>query len=321
MSTKTKIRKGETQKAPFSRHVEIFLEMMAAERGASANTIEAYNRDLHNFGLFMQRRREKIENADTKRIKQYLSKLYAEGRAATTRARHLSVLRQFFAFLFAEGLKDYDPTQHISSPKKGRVLPKVLNKQEVEKLLSAARTRDIHNDLLLTTLMEILYATGLRVSELVSLRTDAISRDGQIIIVRGKGDKERIVPLGDPAREAVAAYLDKYKGSLEARMASPFLFPSRGLKGHLTRAQFSNLLKELAEAAGIDQSRVSPHILRHSFASHMLANGADLRTLQQLLGHADISTTEIYTHVLEERLKGLVEHNHPLANHDLASTK
>ena len=294
--------------------------MMAAERGASANTIEAYNRDLHNFGLFMQRRREKIENADTKRIKQYLSKLYAEGRAATTRARHLSVLRQFFAFLFAEGLKDYDPTQHISSPKKGRVLPKVLNKQEVGKLLSAARTRDIHNDLLLTTLMEILYATGLRVSELVSLRTDAISRDGQIIIVRGKGDKERIVPLGDPAREAVAAYLDKYKGSLEARMASPFLFPSRGVKGHLTRAQFSNLLKELADAAKIEK-RVSPHILRHSFASHMLANGADLRTLQQLLGHADISTTEIYTHVLEERLKGLVEHNHPLAHHDLASTE
>jgi integrase/recombinase XerD len=295
--------------------------MMAAERGASANTIEAYNRDLHNFGLFMQRRREKIENADTKRIKQYLSKLYDERRVATTRARHLSVLRQFFAFLFAEGLKDYDPTRHISSPKKGRVLPKVLSKQEVERLLSEARIRDVQNNLILTTLMEILYATGLRVSELVSLRTDAISRDGQIIIVRGKGDKERIVPLGDPAREAVAAYQDKYKGSLEARMASPFLFPSRGQKGHLTRAQFSNLLKELAEATGIDQSRVSPHILRHSFASHMLANGADLRTLQQLLGHADISTTEIYTHVLEERLKGLVEHNHPLANHDLASIK
>ena len=318
MSAKTKIRKGETQEAPFSRNVEIFLEMMAAERGASANTIEGYNRDLRNFVLFMQRRREKIENADTKRIKQYLSRLYDEGRAATTRARHLSVLRQFFAFLFAEGLKDSDPTQHISLPKKGRVLPKVLSKLEVEKLLSAARVRDIASDLLLTTLMEILYATGLRVSELVSLRTDAISRDGQIIIVRGKGDKERIVPLGDPAREAVAAYKDKYKGSLEARMTSPFLFPSRGSKGHLTRAQFSNLLKELAEAAGIDRSRVSPHILRHSFASHMLANGADLRTLQQLLGHADISTTEIYTHVLEERLKGLVEHNHPLANHDLA---
>ncbi|MFP6760583.1 MAG: site-specific integrase, partial [Rhodospirillales bacterium] len=174
MSAKTKSRKGETQKAPFSRHVEIFLEMMAAERGASANTIEAYNRDLYNFGLFMQRRREKIENADTKRIKQYLSKLYAEGRAATTRARHLSVLRQFFAFLFSEGPNKYDPTRHISSPKMGRMLPEILNKQEVERLLSAAQNQEGPNNFLLTTLMEILYATGLRVSELLSLRTDAI---------------------------------------------------------------------------------------------------------------------------------------------------
>jgi integrase/recombinase XerD len=174
--------------------------------------------------------------------------------------------------------------------------------------------------LILTALIEILYATGLRVSELVSLRRDAISRDGQFLTVRGKGNKERMVPLSDPAREAVAAYLCKYEGSWGSSEDQPFLFPSRGKKGHLTRAQFSKSLKELAEAAGIEK-RVSPHILRHSFASHMLANGADLRTLQQLLGHADISTTELYTHVLEERLKGLVEHNHPLANPDLASTK
>lgn len=315
-----KSRIPATQKAPFSRNVEIFLDMMAAERGASANTLEAYNRDLNDFGLFMQNRREKIEEADAKRIKQYLSQLYVAGRAATTRARHLSVLRQFFAFLFVENPED-DPTRHISSPKKGQRLPKFLNEQEVIQLLSATRKRRGLNDLLLTALVEILYATGLRVSELVSLRTDSISRDGQILIVRGKGDKERMVPLSDPAREAVTAYINKYKGSLNLRMKSPFLFPSRGVKGHLTRAGFSNLLKKLAVAAGIDQSRVSPHILRHSFASHMLANGSDLRTLQQLLGHANISTTEIYTHVLEERLKGLVQHNHPLAKYDLASIK
>ena len=294
--------------------------MMVAERGASANTIEAYNRDLNEFGLFMQRRQERIEDADTKIIKQYLFQLKKiEKRAATTRARHLSVLRQFFAFLFSEGPNKYDPTQHISSPKMGRVLPKVLDKQEVIELLSAARDQEGPNNLLLTALIEILYATGLRVSELVSLRRELISRDLQFLIVRGKGNKERMVPLSDPAREAVAAYLCKYEGSWGSPGEQPFLFPSRGVNGHLTRAHFSNLLKELADAAKI-KKRVSPHILRHSFASHMLANGADLRTLQQLLGHADISTTEIYTHVLDERLKGLVEHNHPLANPDLAST-
>ena len=230
-------------------------------------------------------------------------------------------MRQFYSFLYSEGFRDDDPSQRIDSPKLGRVLPKFLSKDEVVRLLAAARERDRFDSNRLIALMEILYATGLRVSELVGLRKSSISRDGQILIIRGKGGKERMLPLNDPAREAVSTYLSEHRKTLGSREGSPFLFPSRGVLGHLTRAGFSNMLKNLALAAGIDPSRVSPHVLRHSFASHMLANGADLRVLQQMLGHTDISTTQIYTHVLEERLKHLVEHSHPLANCKLASTE
>ena len=274
---------------PFSSQVENFLEMMSAERGASLNTINAYKRDLNDFSLFTQNTGKTIEDADTSIIQQYLSHLSSIGRAATTRSRHLSVLRQFFTFLLTDGRRSEDPTRHLSSPKLGRALPKFLSQKEVSDLLAAARDNDGLGGVTITALIELLYATGLRVSELVGLRTDAISRDGQLLIIRGKGGKERMVPLSEPARDAVAIYLSKYKESLHSRMNTPFLFPSRGKQGHLTRAGFSNMLKRLSVAAGLEPSRVSPHILRHSFASHMLANGADLRTLQQLLGHSDIS--------------------------------
>ena len=296
-----------------SRQVEIFLEMMAAERGAAANTIAAYQADLDDFALFVQRRKRKIEAADAKNIQDYLASLKSKGRAATTHARRLSVLKQFFQFLYAERYRDDDPSSRIDAPKTGQSLPKYLSEEEVDRILAAARMRPGPEGARLMALVELLYATGLRVSELVGLPLAAVSRDGQIVMVKGKGGKERLVPLSDPAREAIAAYRDHRKAFIAEGKSSAFMFPSSAKDGHLTRAGFSGLLKELTIEAGIDAKRVSPHVLRHSFASHMLAHGADLRSLQQLLGHADISTTQIYTHVLEDRLKNLVTHSHPLS--------
>ena len=305
--------------SPFSAKVDLFLnDKMLAERGASNNTISAYKRDLNDFSNYMQRCRINIEDVCTLNIEEYLAHLSEIGNAASTRARHLSVLRQFFAFIHTEFPKEIlgDPTRNINSPKLGRILPKFLSEKEVLRLLAAARDKDGSDGIILTVLMEILYATGLRVSELVGLRTDSISRDGQMLIVRGKGGKERMIPLTIPAREAIAIYLAKYKASSESRINSPFLFTSRSKQGHLTRAGFSKMLKKLALASGIEPNRVSPHILRHSFASHMLANGADLRTIQNLLGHTNLSTTQIYTHVLDKRLKDLIEQFHPLSNQE-----
>mgnify|MGYP001398398718 FL=1 len=308
------LRKKRAQpKPPPSRQVDIFLEMMAAERGASANTIAAYGRDLGEFGVFMMRRKRNIEAAVTKNIQDYLAQLKSRGKAATTHARKLSVLKQFFQFLYAERFRDDDPSAGIDAPKLGRALPKYLSEAEVDKLLAVAHGQEGATGARITALVELLYATGLRVSELVGLPLAAISRDGQTVIVRGKGSKERMVPLSDPARDAIATYLELRPAFLIAESPSNFLFPSKAKDGHLTRAGFALLLKELAISAGLEAKRVSPHVLRHSFASHMLAHGADLRTLQQLLGHADISTTQIYTHVLEERLKTLVTRSHPLA--------
>jgi len=304
-------------KPPPSRHIDMFLEMMAAERGASKNTVSSYRRDLEDFSLFLHRRKRRIEGADTENIREYLTQLRRSKMAPSTQARRLSVLRQFYGFLFAESFRTDDPTQRVDGPKLGQSLPKYLNEDEVDRLIAAAREGEGLSVLRTVALMEILYATGLRVSELVSLRAGNISRDGQMLTVRGKGDKERIVPLSDPAREATAAYLAARDQRASKSGNSPFLFPSSGKDGHLTRDGFSKILKELAISAGLDASRVSPHVLRHSFASHLLAHGADLRSLQQMLGHADISTTQIYTHVLDERLKSLVERSHPLANLDL----
>jgi integrase/recombinase XerD len=296
-----------------SRQVEIFLEMMAAERGAANNTIAAYRRDLDDFALFVQRRKRNIEAADAKNIQDYLASLKSKGRAATTHARRLSVLKQFFQFLYAERFRDNDPSSRIDGPKLGQALPKYLTEEEVDRIMAAAHSRPGPEGARLTALVELLYATGLRVSELVSLPLAGVSRDGQVVMVRGKGGKERMVPLSDPARESIADYLELRHVFVAENKSSTFMFPSSAKDGHLTRAGFSGFLKELALESGIEAKRVSPHVLRHSFASHMLAHGADLRSLQKLLGHADISTTQIYTHVLEDRLKNLVTRSHPLA--------
>ena len=288
--------------------------MMAAERGAAANTLEAYRRDLSDFASFQARRGRPIEAADAKNIRDYLAALRGRGRTPATRARRLSVLRQFYEFLFAEGVRDDDPAQGIDAPKLGQPLPKYLGEADVEALIGAAAGVAGPEGKRLQVLIEVLYATGLRVSELAGLPLSAISRDGQMLIVRGKGGKERMVPLGDPARNAIGRYLEVRDGFIPAGRNSAFLFPSSSRAGHLTRGSVARKLKALAVAAGIDPKRVSPHVLRHSFASHLLAHGADLRVLQQMLGHADISTTQIYTHVLEQRLKNLVETSHPLAS-------
>ncbi|MCP5366902.1 MAG: site-specific tyrosine recombinase XerD [Hyphomicrobiales bacterium] len=293
--------------------------MVAVERGGAANTLDSYRRDLTDFAAFLARRRCGPLEAEADHLRAYLRSLADAGLAASTAARRLSALRQFYRFLYAEGLRGDDPTAAIDSPRRGRALPKYLGEEEVERLLAAARGRTGAEGTRAVALLELLYATGLRVSELVGLPLSALSRDGWLLTVRGKGGKERMVPLNDAARQAVRDYYVRRQdflprtGAAAARSA-PFLFPSRGREGHLTRVRFSQVLKELAVAAGLDPRRVSPHVLRHSFASHLLAHGADLRSLQQMLGHADISTTQIYTHVLDARLKALVEAAHPLAS-------
>ncbi len=308
-----------------SRTVEMFLDMLAAERGAAKNTLESYRRDLATFGTFVAARGCDPETADTAVIRKYFAQLSSRGMAPGTSARQLSALRQFYKFLASEGLREDNPCMTIDSPKLGRPLPKYLNETEVETLLETAEGHSGVEGLRLRALLEILYATGLRVSELVGMPLAALIQDDQMLVIRGKGGKERMVPLGDPANRAIADYRDvrarfipmSGKGVGKKSKASPqskWLFPSRAKQGHLTRARFGQILKELAIEAGLDPGRVSPHVLRHSFASHLLAHGADLRSLQQLLGHADIATTQIYTHVLDERLKALVQNHHPLAN-------
>lgn len=302
---------------PRERWVARFLDMMSVEQGASGNTLDAYRRDLSNFAAFVRARRRAPEDATPAHIQGYMRDLAGRGMAATTQARQLSAIRRFFRFLIDEDVRRDDPVSTIDAPSVGRSLPKYLSEDEVDRLLTAVHAWPGEEGVRLTAMMEILYASGLRVSELVGLPLSALTGDGRMLIVRGKGDKERMVPLSEPAIAAIEAYRSVRgcfmpKGR-SAHMAEGFMFPSRGKEGHLTRARFGQLLKELAIGAGLDHRRVSPHVLRHSFASHMLAHGADLRSLQQMLGHADISTTQIYTHVLEERLRALVETAHPLA--------
>lgn len=298
-----------------SAQIETFLEMMAAERGALPRTLEAYCRDLDDLAGFLK---ADVAKAGSDDLRRYLASLKHAALAPRTAARRLSCLRQFYKFLYSEGVRTDDPTDALDSPRLGRSLPKFLSEDEVESLLAAARGIEGIKGLRATALLELLYATGLRVSELVSLPLAAVRGNSGIpkptIIVRGKGNKERLVPVGDAAREAVAAYLTVREAFIPAKAkVSPRLFPATGRAGHVTRDAFSNLLKEIAARAGIAPTRVSPHVLRHSFATHLLARGADLRSLQQMLGHADISTTQIYTHVLDERLKSLVQNSHPLA--------
>ena len=299
--------------APESRHVASFLEMCSAERGAAKNTLDAYARDLTAFAGYAAGRGRAPEAADTETIRGYLATLAAAGLSARTAARQLSAIRQFHRFLFAEGIRGDDPCQTIDSPRQGRALPKLLSEAEVDALLVTARQDKGAEGIRLVALAETLYATGLRVSELVSLPLAAVRRDPRWLTVTGKGGRERIVPLSVPARDAVAAYLAAREQFLKPGASSPYLFPSRAGAGHLTRQRFGQMLKALAFAAGLDPAKVSPHVLRHAFATHLLSHGADLRSVQKMLGHADISTTQIYTHVLEERLKTLVQQHHPLA--------
>lgn len=299
-----------------SRHVEAFLEMLVAERGAARNTVDSYRRDLDDLADFAGRRGGAPETADAAMVRGYLAAQAAAGMSPRTTARRLSAFRQFFRFLLAEGIRADDPSAAIDSPRQGRPLPKYLSEEEVERLLAAAKRRPGADGVRLNALMEVLYATGLRVSELVGLPLSALSRDDHMLVVRGKGGKERMVPLTDAAMEALDAYAtvrESYLPRGRRAAASPWLFPSRSRDGHLTRVRFAQLLKQLAVEAGVETERVSPHVLRHSFASHLLAHGADLRSLQQMLGHADIGTTQIYTHVLDARLKALVQDAHPLA--------
>jgi len=298
--------------------LESFLEMQAAERGAAANTLEAYRRDLKHFLAYLGARGQGPGAVESSDISAYQRHLTQAGMAPSTRARRLAAVRQLFKFLTAEGVIADDPAARIAGPRRSRTLPKTLSVAEVDRLIgaAAARTRategrDRLRALRLNALIEVLYATGLRVSELVSLPRSVLDGDGKVLFVRGKGGRERMLPLTGSARSALDDYLS---APLEAGTPKThFLFASRSSEGHLTRQRLAQELKELAEAAGLDPRRVSPHVLRHAFASHLLDRGADLRSVQQLLGHADISTTQIYTHVLEERLKKLVFEHHPLA--------
>lgn len=293
--------------------IELFLEMMSAERGAAQATLKNYQRDLEDFSSFADRKGTGIAIAGTVTVRDYLASMSWAGLAASTAARRLSTLRQFFGFLYAEGLRDDDPCAAVEGPRRMRALPKVLSEGEVGRLLDEARRKSGADGARLVALMETLYATGLRVSELVTLPLSAAAPGTLMLMVRGKGDKERIVPLSEIASEALTAYVAVRSKFLKKGRQSQWLFPSRGASGHLTERRFSQMIKALAYDAGLDSGRVSPHVLRHAFASHLLAHGADLRVVQQMLGHADISTTQIYTHVLEERLKEIVVRHHPLS--------
>lgn len=304
--------------------IDSFLEMMSAERGAAANTLAAYARDLSDFSTHMRSVGLRMLDGDSDTIRLWLVHLEQSGMSAASQARKLSCIRQLYRFSYAEGLRSDDPTGPLDNPKTGRALPKTLSESDVDQLLRAAqiaigeaktpvaRLRAARTH----ALLELLYATGLRVSELVGLSASTIRKDQNFLLVTGKGNKERIVPFGDKAKAAVALYraeLEAMRRNKPESDESKWLFPSTGGAAHLSRQHFARDLKNLATRIGLPSRHLSPHVLRHAFASHLLQNGADLRSVQQLLGHADISTTQIYTHVLEKRLHGLVESAHPLA--------
>lgn len=302
--------------------VRSFLDMKAAERGASANTLTAYDRDLTHAARHFAKIAHGLLEATPSDVEAYLRALAEEGLSPASRARKLSALRQFFKFLVAEDIIEADPTHGLSGARRNRPLPKTLSVDEVDRLIETARLQaerasrgERGRAVRMWCLMEVLYATGLRVSELVALPRHVLRGDDRVLTIRGKGGRERMVPLNTAARAALSAHIAILEGEADGeKVYSRFLFPSRGEAGHLSRQHFAVELKELAAEAGLDPGEVSPHVLRHAFASHLLDRGADLRAVQQLLGHASITTTEIYTHVLEERLKRLVQDHHPLAN-------
>jgi len=306
--------------------IDLFLDMLAAEQGAGDNTLDAYRRDLTDFSAFLAAKSQSFIGAETQPLRDYLGDLDIRGFKSSSVARRLSAMRHLFRFLLNERIRPDDPAAILSGPKRGRGLPKVLSISDVDRLLTRAKTlteeleaspQERLRAIRLYCLLEVLYATGLRVSELVSLPLSAARSDARMIVVRGKGNKERLVPLNEASRRAMADYLaamEALKASKKKNAAaSKWLFPSFGESGHLTRQHFARDLKELAASAGLAPRLVSPHVLRHAFASHLLHNGADLRIVQTLLGHTDISTTQIYTHVVEERLKSMVRDLHPLA--------
>ncbi|WP_025898093.1 site-specific tyrosine recombinase XerD [Sneathiella glossodoripedis] len=293
--------------------VENFLEMLVLERNAAVNTCEAYRRDLQEFTEFLTRKKSDLKTATHRDVADFIQSLDATGLSSATQARRLSALKQFYSFLLQEGVRSDDPAMNVDAPKASKRLPKYLSLEEVDALLASAEG-DEPEQIRLYALLNLLYATGLRVSELVSLKYPPMGKDDNFLIIIGKGNKERLVPVNQAAKTALANYLKIRECFMGKESHSKWVFPSSSKEGHLTRQRFGQLLKDMAIKAGISPSRVSPHVLRHAFASHLLANGADLRSLQKMLGHADISTTQIYTHVLSERMINLVKQHHPLAD-------
>jgi integrase/recombinase XerD len=313
-------RAAQKQSGPGDGPIALFLDMLAAERGAGRNTLDAYGRDLADLAAHLRKRGHSISDASTDDLRGYLTALADSGFKSSSVARRISSIRQLFRFLYTERHRTDDPAAVLEGPKRVRPLPKVLSIADVDVLLNAARAATDDEKASpsqrlraarLLCLLEVVYATGLRVSELVALPASAAKRDQAMLVVRGKGGKERLVPFNDAAKRAMADYL---KLREDTERDSKWLFPSFGESGHITRQHFARELKALAASCGIDGDRISPHVLRHAFASHLLHNGADLRVVQTLLGHADISTTQIYTHVLEDRLKSLVRDLHPLTD-------
>ncbi|MBL8771507.1 MAG: site-specific tyrosine recombinase XerD [Phenylobacterium sp.] len=294
--------------------VDAFLEMMAVERAAARNTLSAYARDLADAGAYLTARGPGLAAATAEDVEAYFAALGARGLSPATAARRRAAVRQFYRFVLGEGWRDDDPSRRVEAPKKGRPLPKVLTREEMDRLIAAASARDGAQGLRFGCMVELAYASGLRISELTALPLAALARDPSYLIVKGKGGKERLAPLNDKARAAVRAYLsERWRFVPKGEKTNPWLFPSRGRAGRLTPRRFAQVLDEAAAGAGIDPERVSPHVLRHAFATHLLEGGADLRIVQKLLGHADIATTQIYTHVASDRLREVVQTRHPLA--------
>jgi integrase/recombinase XerD len=293
---------------------DAFLEMMAAERGAAANTLTAYARDLDDLGGFLKGRGASARLAGPEDLEAYFQDLGARGLSPATAARRRSSARQFYRFVLGEGWRADDATARVQAPRLGRPLPKILTREEARRLIEAAAARDGAVGARLAAMVELLYASGLRISELTALPLAPFAHHPAYLTVRGKGGKERLAPLSEAARSAVKAYIPFRASFLPKGIkASPWLFPSRGRSGRLTPRRFAQLLEEAAMAAGLDASKVSPHVLRHAFATHLLEGGADLRVVQTLLGHADIATTQIYTHVTQDRLREVIETKHPLS--------
>jgi integrase/recombinase XerD len=294
--------------------VEAFLEMMAVERASARNTLTAYAKDLADAAAFLGARGRDLADAAPEDVEAYFADMGARGLSAATAARRRAAVRGLYRFAAGEGWRADDPSRRVDAPKQGRPLPHVLSRKEIDALIAAATAKDGAAGLRLGCMIELLYASGLRISELLALPLAAIARDPAYLIVKGKGGKERLAPLNAPARAAIKAYLPVRKRFFAKGAAdSPWLFPSRGAGGRLTRRRFAQMLDEAALVAGLDPAKLSPHGLRHAFATHLLEGGADLRTVQKLLGHADIATTQIYTHVAQDRLRGVMEEKHPLA--------